>query len=141
MTFVAKKTTQEHQQAVVRAMRDPSYVAPVPCGSCTKCCTGRQMIILMPGIDDPVRYRIAWDDHGNIVLQHEPNGDCTYLQDGKCSIHGKQPFVCRSFDCRHTYLDLMEHPRHERKRIFRDFPDLKELGEQGRAMIERHGKP
>jgi Fe-S-cluster containining protein len=134
-------TTPEHQQSTARAFRDKSYVAPVPCGSCHKCCTNRTVIVLMPQVDDPNAYRITWDDHGNVVLQHKPNGDCTYLEDGKCSIHGNQPFVCRGFDCRHVHLDLMANTRNERRQIIREMPDLEELADQGRDMIERHGMP
>jgi len=40
------------------------------------------------------------------ILCRKPNGDCIYLIDGKCSIHGRAPKVCRDFDCR----DLVRKP-------------------------------
>jgi hypothetical protein len=41
------------------------------------------------------------------MLCRKPNGDCIYLIDGKCSIHGRAAKVCRDFDCR----ELVGKPR------------------------------
>jgi Fe-S-cluster containining protein len=34
------------------------------------------------------------------MLAHQSNGDCIYLESGRCSIHDHAPSLCRSADCR-----------------------------------------
>lgn len=38
-----------------------------------------------------------------LFLKIRPNGDCFYLTDKGCGIHGRAPFMCRIFDCRETH--------------------------------------
>ena len=33
------------------------------------------------------------------LLDHKPNGDCVYLGETGCTIHGRHPLMCRAFDC------------------------------------------
>ena len=81
-----------------------AHLTSVPCGSCHLCC---HTIITLA--DD--EYHYAWtmqviDGRVQRILCRQPNGDCIYLQHGKCSIHGRAPKVCRDFDCR----DLVRKP-------------------------------
>ena len=34
------------------------------------------------------------------MLAHKPNGECVYLNERGCSIHGSAPALCRIADCR-----------------------------------------
>jgi len=49
--------------------------------------------------EDPLAYKCHEVGPGMWLLDHQPNGDCVYLQDGRCSIWGKHPRVCKEFDC------------------------------------------
>ena len=73
--------------------RHAAYVE-VPCGSCHACCKAPWFVKLMP-----------WEqeDHGGVeVLPHKDNGECIYLEEGKCSLFEspRRPYTCRTFDCR-----------------------------------------
>lgn len=129
--------TEAHQQACAKAMNDPTYVVSVPCGDCHLCCTGNEQIIVFAE-DDPAQFKTEINELGFMVLPHKPNGDCIYLEDGKCRIHGRQPYICRAFDCRHVYNSFMTAPRHERRREFKAHPDRKRLFDQGKAMQKKH---
>lgn len=73
----------------------------VPCGACQACCK-RQLIILEPE-DDPFAYDCDVIRGPNGLLhsvKHKANGDCIYLGQMGCTIHGRAPAICRQFDCR-----------------------------------------
>jgi hypothetical protein len=40
------------------------------------------------------------------MLAHKPNGDCIYLDEHGCSIHGRAPSLCRVADCRSIALKI-----------------------------------
>lgn len=75
-------------------------VHSVPCDGCTLCCQ-HDAVRLLPD-DDPSQYRT--EPHpfisGAVMLAHGADGNCCYLIDGGCSIHGRAPSLCRSADCR-----------------------------------------
>jgi len=75
-------------------------VSIVPCNGCTRCCHG-DAVRLLPG-DDPDEYQT--EPHpalsGERMLAHQANRDCIYLGKGICTIHGRQPQMCREMDCR-----------------------------------------
>ena len=50
------------------------------------------------------------------MLRRRENGDCIYLAEGGCSIHGRAPKVCQEYDCR---LDFLNTPPEERLRQVR----------------------
>lgn len=85
-------------------------MAYVPCDGCTACCRGER-VILAPS-DDPSTYLTvpAELDDGTpaLMLDHKPNGDCIYLEDGGCSIHDRAPWACREFDCVKWWLATPE---------------------------------
>jgi Fe-S-cluster containining protein len=70
------------------------------------------------------------------ILKRRPNGDCVYLGENGCTIHDRAPTVCRVFDCRDAYLNFMQHPRSERRRMIREKYVDPEIFEIGRKMIE-----
>jgi len=79
-------------------------VAEVPCGTCRLCCTAFFVFL-----DDDEYANYKWGncikDGQNMgrVLQRKPNGECIYLTEKGCGIHGQAPRRCREFDCRHLY--------------------------------------
>lgn len=72
----------------------------VPCDGCTLCCR-RDAIRILPN-DDPTQFQTIPHDHfaGQLMLDHKANGDCVYLGDVGCSIHGRAPQMCKEMDCR-----------------------------------------
>ena len=98
--------------------------ADVPCAGCTLCCR-RDALILHPEMgDDPEQYDTVQTAHPltgkpAIMLAHKPNGDCVYLDRATgCTIHDRAPAICRKFDCRGFYRQLVESStRKERRRM------------------------
>lgn len=76
-------------------------MANVPCNGCTACCKGQRIIL---GPDEEHGYRFEFTRRGDglveMMLAHKPNGDCIYLGQHGCTIHGQAPHACREFDCR-----------------------------------------
>ncbi len=71
----------------------------VPCAGCHLCC--HAYVIL--GDHEYAAYDHELklvDGRAWLVLKRKPNGDCCYLADGGCAIHGRAPEVCKRFDCR-----------------------------------------
>lgn len=77
----------------------------VPCGSCRLCCQGRTAVMILPDHgDDPAAFdTFEIPKIGAHFLNHKPNGDCVYLGAEGCTIHGRAPFMCRTFDCREQH--------------------------------------
>ena len=76
----------------------------VPCNGCTLCCQGDA--IRLTDEDNPENYLTEPHPYipGALMLAHKPNGDCIYLDETGCSIHGRAPSLCRSADCRSIAL-------------------------------------
>jgi hypothetical protein len=79
---------------------------PVPCNGCTACC--KQQRIILGKQDNIDHYFVVPTRRGNDgviewMLAHKVNGDCWYLTDTGCSIHGRAPKACQQFDCRVWY--------------------------------------
>lgn len=86
----------------------------VPCNGCSLCC--RSLVLLLGDEGDDVQsydHRIVeLPGVGSApVLRQRPNGECVYLEDGKCSIWERAPKVCRAFDCRRFYLNYSRQVR------------------------------
>jgi Fe-S-cluster containining protein len=104
--------------------------AVLSCGGCTACCK-RDRIFLGP-TDDPRAFR--WHLEGRYaVLDRKDNGECVYLTEHGCSIHGAQPAICRRFDCRE--LVQMTPPDVRAARV-RDNPTLQQVYEAGLARLD-----
>lgn len=75
-------------------------IVAVNCEGCHACCKN-QLVLLEPA-DDPAAYEcdvIERENGSQRALKHQPNGDCFYLGPEGCTIHGRQPAICRSFSC------------------------------------------
>jgi Fe-S-cluster containining protein len=83
-------------------------MSKVPCKGCKACCTGGQLIPLMP--HEVERYSAMDSDYGT-VLQHMPNGDCVCLGKKGCKIYNRRPSICQEYDCRVQYLAWSEELR------------------------------
>jgi Fe-S-cluster containining protein len=72
----------------------------VPCNGCRICCLGDSIRIL------PHEDASQWQTEQHFKLPahrqlaHKLNGECYYLTETGCGIHGSQPEQCRKFDCR-----------------------------------------
>ncbi len=124
-------------------MTETSPPGVVPCGTCHACCR-RQWVVINPQAGDvPELY-----DTVDIVdpatgapakaLAHRANGDCVYLGASGCTIHARVPAMCRDFDCRVYYAQIMDKPRTERKNILRHQYSAREMFEIGREMQDKH---
>lgn len=71
------------------------------CGGCRKCCLADHTV-LQPQ-DDVTQYKTNLVD-GDRVLAKGKDGNCVYLGRKGCQIHGRQPVVCRAYDCRKHFL-------------------------------------
>jgi Fe-S-cluster containining protein len=70
------------------------------CGGCTACCENDAVGIHPELGDNPKEYRAEIVGE-RLVLAHQDNGDCIYLERGKgCTIWNRRPALCREFDCR-----------------------------------------
>lgn len=83
--------------------------AHVPCGGCSACCRA-QMVFMTEG-DDAALYDVGpainpLTGEEGLALMQKPNGECVYLDQGRCSIYERAPLVCRTFDCRLAFLQL-----------------------------------
>lgn len=99
-------------------------VASVPCNGCTACCQ-HDLVFLHPEQGDIVESYITFEatnpltgEHGH-ALQHKPEGGCVYVGEAGCTIHGRAPAICRVFDCRQLYKDLMSIPRPRRRKLLK----------------------
>jgi hypothetical protein len=80
------------------APREPPTAATGCVGCRAPCCR----FLEVPLDEDEARsgqflFRRAAD--GTPVLQRDDRTGCVYLRDGRCSIYGRRPRICRSFDC------------------------------------------
>lgn len=79
--------------------------ANVPCGTCRLCCKGRSAVLVQEDYGDDVASYETFElpvpgrEHARF-LKLQPNGDCIYLGESGCTIHGRAPYICRVFDCR-----------------------------------------
>lgn len=115
----------------------------VPCGSCQACCR-REWILLDPAAGDVIELYETEDvvnsRNGKTTkaLAHKANGDCLYLGATGCTIHGYRPHLCRIFDCRVHYLNMMKKPPRERDRELREQFNVREMFTIGRDMLKKH---
>lgn len=70
--------------------------------------------------------------HG-LALQQKPNGDCIYLGEKGCTIHGKAPAICKEFDCRRFFLGLGD--RNARRQVLKTGLVTKDVYEAGRKRL------
>ena len=72
----------------------------VPCNGCTLCCHN-DAIRMLPGDDITLYQTVPHERYpGHQMLDHKENGDCIYLGETGCTIHGRKPVMCGELDCR-----------------------------------------
>jgi hypothetical protein len=106
----------------------------VPCGKCTLCC--RTMIVPLAQ-EEYQNYDWAWvtkldGTRLGRALRRKPNGDCVYLGEHGCTIHGRAPHVCQRFDCRELFL---KSDRAGRRQAIKSGKLPKALFDKGREML------
>jgi hypothetical protein len=99
-------------------------IVKVACNGCKACCQN-ELLILHPDLGDVI------DDYETkqainpltgeacLALRQKPNGDCFYLGEEGCTIHGHHPATCRKFDCAAMALAFFALPRPERRRYLK----------------------
>jgi uncharacterized protein len=110
-------------------------MAVVPCNGCTACCQ-KDLLFLHPEMGD-VEANYETEPAFNpltgrwgLALRHKANGECIYLGQGGCTIHGRAPAICQEFDCRRFYQAFVQrYDRPTRRRMVRE-------GQVGKAVIE-----
>lgn len=100
------------------------------CNGCTACCIGDK-VQLFPG-DDPENWETVQEGDKH-YLKQGVDGNCIYLLDHGCSIHGRQPVACRSFNCA-TYFKSKTRP--QRKELIKAQPRFKAIFDAGRARLQ-----
>jgi len=118
-------------------------VADVPCAGCTLCC--RTLIVPLAEeeyeqyVDAAGEPNWGWittadgKRHGR-ALKRKPNGECVYLNERGCSIHGHAPHVCQRFDCRQLFS---KSDRAWRRQQVKEGKLPKALFDKGREMLEQ----
>ena len=102
----------------------------VPCNGCTACCK-HDRVFLGPK-DDPFAFK--WhEDNGYAVLDTKDNGECVYLADDGCSIHGHAPAICKRMDCRELFKATT--PEFRSIRIIEN-PQMKLVYEAGMERLQ-----
>jgi len=74
--------------------------ADVPCGTCTACCRNAKMLVPLTRAEEEHYPEAILGDDGRRYIPRNPDGSCTKLVDGKCTIYARRPETCRSYDCR-----------------------------------------
>jgi Fe-S-cluster containining protein len=118
--------------------------ADVPCGSCRLCC---QTLIVPLALEEYHQYEGNWawvtkpnGERLGRALKRLPNGDCVYLGEKGCTIHGRAPHVCQRFDCRELFT---KSDRAGRREAVKSGKLPKALFDRGRELLEeekRHAK-
>ena len=118
---------------------EDTVAAPVdvPCGKCRLCC---KTLIVPLAQEEYDQYDWAWitTRDGNRLgraLRRKPNGDCVYLGEEGCTIHGRAPHVCRRFDCRELFK---KSDRAGRRQAIGSGKIPKALFDKGREMLKEH---
>ena len=105
----------------------------VPCNGCTACCRG-DVVRILPH-EDAKRWRTMPHPkiEGALALAHK-GGNCVYLTDASCDIHGKQPEMCRSMDCRLLVSSL---PRQHVQYLVSIGALQRDVVKRGRELLRR----
>ena len=80
----------------------------VPCNGCTACCRAPTVqIVLSPEESEDFPEAVTHPEKPQfMVLPKKPDGTCVYLIQEECSIYGRRPSGCRSYDCRSILVGL-----------------------------------
>jgi len=103
------------------------------CGTCTACC--KRDLIRLQGEDDLSAFKWHLEKEGADwvpTLDRKDNGECIYLTDDGCSIHGSQPGICKRFDCRELFKSTT--PKFRAFRIAQN-PTMSDVYTAGEARL------
>ncbi len=79
------------------------------CTGCGKCCTGSPGYVFLSNTDlvhlaehakiTPREFAEKYTRlvEGELALTDQPNGDCTFLKDKRCTVYEARPVQCRTF--------------------------------------------
>ena len=84
-----------------------SALPPLICAGCRACCIGDPILILPNRGDEHRRWKTRKRPDGKRELMRGADGNCVYLGEHGCTIHGKQPYMCRVYDCRKHFLAVL----------------------------------
>ncbi len=105
-TFVAAGAFGAWLVQMQAALRGTAGSA-VPCGDCTGCCTSGYSLQLRPddagalaAIPAELLQDSAGFGAGQKTLAARPDGTCSMLVSGRCSIYAVRPQTCLDYDCR-----------------------------------------
>lgn len=87
-----------------KAMDD---LPPLICAGCRACCVGDKIAIMPERGDDHRKWKTDRQADGTRTLRRGADGNCIYLGPDGCTIHGRQPYMCRAYDCRKHYLAVL----------------------------------
>lgn len=129
------------------------------CSGCAKCCRaafGDNTVTLFP---DEIRVIMAatgleWldvaepeedgdtDGYGNShafewALRKKPDGDCRFLEKGRCSIYESRPHICRTYP---FYLDNNKVQGGECDGLGKGKMDNQDAGAMAKSLLDRHTK-
>lgn len=113
-------------------------MSAVPCNGCITCCKN-EMLVLHPEEGDKAadyltrEVKHPFTGQPAVALQVKENGDCIYLGEKGCTIHGRAPAICREFDCRKFFLRAGD--RAQRRQYVKQGVITKELLEAGRKRL------
>lgn len=110
----------------------------IPCDGCIECCKSEQVILRPEAGDDLSTFDVEYIESalypGRKVpaLKRDPRtGNCIYLEERGCAIHGRAPAICRRFHCARTFKALGRLSRAQRDRLWARGDVLEE------AIVER----
>lgn len=97
----------------------------IPCDGCTLCCKSEQVILRPEAGDDLATFDFEYIESalypGKLVpaLKRDPaTGDCIYLEETGCAIHGRAPAICRRYHCARTFKALGRVSRAKRDALY-----------------------
>jgi hypothetical protein len=110
--------------------------ADVPCGKCQLCC---KTLIVPLAHEEYKQYDWVWvttleGKQLGRALKRRANGDCVYLGENGCTIHGRAPHVCQRFDCRELF---QKSDRAGRRQAIKSGKIPKALFNKGREMLSK----
>jgi hypothetical protein len=76
-----------------------------PCNGCTICCKC-DAVGLYPQEEAMFQHEPHAYAAGEKMVAHRENGDCVYLGENGCTIHGNKPIKCQTMDCRAIYKNI-----------------------------------
>lgn len=92
-----------------------------PCGSCSRCCYGRAVLVAPDDElwNDPRLLHLGDDGELRVVPLTGSERRCIFLENGRCSVYGTRPAMCREFDCRALVRLMGGDDRRARKALAR----------------------